>query len=82
VNKSKVVPIRHRENLKLEHDVPLPRRSKYPYPFADMAIGDSFLCHPENVVLFRAAVSNAHRKLGYKFITRMLPEGMRCWRIK
>ena len=65
--------------MKVEKNVPLP----VIYPFAKMAVGDSFAVPPD---VKRSAVTVAAmrfgRKHGMKFTVRQMPNrSYRCWRI-
>lgn len=60
-----------------------PRSVRNSYPFADMNIGDSFLCtNKPQIELAAAARSWAkyHPEPHPKFVTRLTPEGVRIWR--
>lgn len=66
--------------MKVEKGIPFPRK----YPFADMAVGDSFALPPD---IARTTVSIAAmrygRKHGMKFVIRMVADRThRCWRIE
>jgi hypothetical protein len=50
------------------------------YPWANMAIGDSFLV-PGAKSGWWSAYHKAGRRLGRTFIVRTTPEGLRCWRV-
>lgn len=64
--------------MKVEKGIPFPRK----YPFADMAVGDSFAVPPE---VHRTTVAIAAlrygRKHDMKFVVRLTPDRtLRCWR--
>ena len=62
----------------IEKGVPLPAHGNARYPFRDMAVGDSFVSD-RNI---SAAVSEAGKRLGLKFICRKQPDGsFRVWRV-
>jgi hypothetical protein len=66
--------------MKIEKDIPVPRK----YPFADMAVGDSFAV-PSDVHRTTVAISALRygRKHGMKFVVRMVADRtFRCWRIE
>ena len=65
--------------MKVDKGIPFPQK----YPFADMAVGDSFVVPPE---VHRSTVSVAAnrygRKHGVKFTVRLTPDRtLRCWRV-
>jgi hypothetical protein len=68
-------------HFKIERNIPIPGRSKY--PFGKMKPGDSFLLH--NTHYRSAAVSAvdfAKRKNPpWLFSVRRTPKGYRCWRV-
>lgn len=66
-------------NVDVEKDIPLPEpRKKYPY--ANMDIGDSFFVPAGKMQIVCNANYRASKKLGFKFIARCEPEGVRVWR--
>jgi hypothetical protein len=65
--------------MKVEKNIPLPSK----YPFAKMAIGDSFAV-PPNIKRTTVSVSAARfaAKHGAKFTVRQMPDRtLRCWRV-
>jgi hypothetical protein len=67
----------------IEKDIPIPERlpPKQRYPWLGMGIGDSFLFPPD---ARKSGVSSAYRasqRHGRTFVTRMTPQGLRCWRL-
>ena len=65
--------------LPIDKNVPLPKK----YPFAQMAVGDSFLVP---LGTSRFAVGQAAKRYGVehgvKFTVRQMPDGsFRCWRL-
>jgi hypothetical protein len=65
--------------MKVEKNVPLPSK----YPFAKMAIGDSFAVPADKK---RTSVSVAAKRFaakhGAKFTVRQMPDRtLRCWRV-
>ena len=65
--------------MEVEKNVPIPAR----YPFADMAVGDSFALPPE---ITRTTVTVAAGRYGekhdMKFTVRRMPDKtLRCWRV-
>lgn len=67
----------------IDKNTPLPP-SGTKYPFADMDIGDSFLCNDRSCVqIASAAYKWAKAKgNGAKFTCRTVEGGVRCWRVK
>ena len=52
------------------------------YPWAEMEVGDSFI-HSASKYTARSSAAKEGDRLGRKFATRALPNGMvRIWRIK
>jgi hypothetical protein len=81
--------------MKIEKGIPVPpqRYAKQPlkYPFPDMAIGDSFLVEAATQALRNKEAGSMraqairHTKAGhpeFAITLRMMPNGVRCWRIK
>jgi hypothetical protein len=72
--------------FKIEKNIPIPvptvgvRRSMY--PFADMAVGDSFEVVGKNARQFSGATNSAMKRYGFKFVTRSTESGVRIWRVK
>ena len=64
------------------------RRASKRYPFSKMEVGDSFLVPLDgsstHEVQSRLAANGGYwaKKLGVKFATRAVDEGVRVWRIK
>jgi hypothetical protein len=74
--------------FRIERDIELPpvthshRGPESPYPFDDMAPGDSFFCDL-SIKRVRAATHTYRRKhRDYKFAVRAMDGGVRCWRIE
>lgn len=85
----------HTAHIQIDSDIPIPQRNpkaggvgtvripRNAYRFADMRVGDSFLCKNRSQVQVSSA---AHSWAIYqsepkpKFLTRVTPEGVRCWR--
>ena len=74
----------------IEHNIPAPKGRSCSYPFAEMKPGDSFLVvcllHKADKVRERlyAAAWYYQRKhsLGQKYVTKIVSEGVRIWRVK
>lgn len=68
--------------MNIEKNIPVPQElkagRKAVYPFADMAIGDSFVCKNKNV---RAAACLHGKKYDKKFQTQAVKDGFRVWRV-
>lgn len=63
--------------IAIEKGVPLPSRApKSKYPFAEMAIGDSFLASDVKTVSTKAAAAQT----GFKFKSKAVDGGCRVWR--
>lgn len=75
-------------DFKIEKQVPVPKSYRqHKYPFADMEVGDSFFVPEDdggNRVRDRVApAANGYGKpRGWKFTTRTVEGGARCWRIE
>ena len=67
-------------SLDVEKHIPLPAERKR-YPYKDMDIGDSFFVHAGKMQVVCNANYRASKKLGFKFIARCEPEGVRVWRV-
>lgn len=70
----------------LQDDVPIPRVRNPTYPFAEMAIGQSFFSRARQQSVGSAAAQHSKRhSRGCKFTCRTVTEdgvrGTRCWRI-
>lgn len=68
--------------IKIDKGIPIPTgRVSLGLPWADMKVGDSFLAPAD---ISRARVSSSAQynanKLGWHFVIRMTPEGVRVWR--
>lgn len=66
--------------VKIEKNVPLPPLKTYPYPWADMKIGDSFFTETAATSLSTGR-AKAQKKTGFKFSLRIEGTGTRVWRI-
>jgi hypothetical protein len=68
--------------MKIEKGVPLPpkRKREATYPFANMAVGDSFLM-PDFIVNATSIACTYARRGGFKVATRKTRDGVRVWRI-
>lgn len=65
----------------VERGIPVPTR----YPFAEMAVGDSFLvpAHVKRSAVSVSALRYGKANGGKRFTVRKTQEGaLRCWRIK
>ena len=62
----------------LDHAVPLPVPSKY--PFAEMSIGDSFSIDYEDYHRVTSAACDYGKRHGVKFTTRTTKNECRIWR--
>jgi hypothetical protein len=67
-------------SLDVEKGIPLPAERKR-YPYASMDVGDSFIVYGGKMQVVCNANYRAFKKLGFKFIARCEPEGVRVWRI-
>lgn len=65
--------------MKVEKNIPIPKK----YPFAEMAVGDSFGLLPGvKRVSVSVAAKRYGEKHGMKFTVRLTPERtLRCWRV-
>ncbi len=52
------------------------------YPTSKMEVGDSFLIPKEHLTRSKSAGTSYYAKKGWKFKKRMLPDGLRVWRIQ
>lgn len=80
--------------FKIEKGVPIPHgRIPIRYPFAQMSVGDSFLAKapsgkPAKLLMQRMYSSikrfrkDQQNERDWKFSCRLVPGGVRCWRIK
>lgn len=74
--------------FKIDKNIPVPvggSGTSTIYPFAKMKVGDSFLVSNADRGLHnraRAAASQHGRRYKMKFITRMMDNGLRVWRVK
>ena len=76
--------------MKIDRAVPIPKRkrgSTESYPWSEMTEGDSFFVgsiNGEDPRITVKRVDNAARaaghRLGFKFTTRVVDGGARCWR--
>lgn len=75
--------------IEIEKNIPIPK-GKIGYPFEQMEVGDSFFIKrgDNDVNKLRASIASLatyyvnrydHKK---KFATKVLVDGVRCWRIK
>jgi hypothetical protein len=64
------------------HVAPLPATKVKSYPFADMAVGDSFAAPAGNRTSLKAAASQFGKKASRAFTTRITGAHIRCWRTK
>jgi hypothetical protein len=79
--------------IRIEKGVAMPARhgtKPCPYPFMDMSVGDSFFIETSNGAAHNIINRlNRHKArfmkenpVGYKFESRRVPGGVRCWRVK
>lgn len=70
--------------LAIDKGIPLPAHSqRNKYPWAEMKVGDSFLCPPAtNRSSICSTAASAGRRLGSHYIVRTTKEGIRVWRDK
>lgn len=70
--------------FKIDKGVPMPAQAqRNKYPWADMQVGDSFLCPPTiNRASMCSTAASAGRRLGSHYIVRTTKEGLRVWRDK
>jgi len=74
----------------VEHNIPIPtvqrgKNTSSKYPFKTMAIGDSFLvkCAPEDRLKVAKRLTSAGNVLKeLEVSTRLVSNGVRCWRVK
>lgn len=69
--------------ITIDKGVPLPEgrgKGHTIYPFAEMAIGDSFAVEMAGAERLRAAAAAWARRKGVKFSVRRYQGKMRCWR--
>jgi hypothetical protein len=66
--------------FKIEKNIEPPKRHKY--PFANMAIGDSFKFRLEHLLRIRNAASLYGKRTNKKFTVQRYIDSGRCWRIK
>jgi len=67
--------------FELRNDIPVPqggRRNKY--PFADMAVGESFFVPNRKPTVMWQTSNRAAKVLGKKFVVRAENDGTRVWR--
>ncbi len=75
-----------RNAIRIEAGVAMPEawasKGTSKYPFKDMKVGDSFLV-PEGTSrgAIQSAAYYAGNTLSAKFVVRVTPEGLRCWRV-
>lgn len=71
--------------IKIEKNVSIPENSKFgaKYPYRQMKVGDSFL-YPKGTLpnTARAGAIQMGKRTGWKFIVRMVAQGLRCWRVE
>jgi hypothetical protein len=78
--------------IKIDKKVAIPHvmsGSKTPrvYPFPDMKIGDSFLIKGEDTKRIQHNIASSYfvftksKQLTWRFTTRIVEGGVRCWRI-
>lgn len=68
--------------FQIDAGIPIPDKSVAlrKYPFAEMGIGDSFLCGGRRSAIATAA-STYGKANGKRFATRQTPDGIRVWRV-
>lgn len=70
----------------VEHNVELPpshRHRKSKWPFHDMKVGDSFVVADIDRWKYAQACASIYgKRLGRRFTTRQMDDGLRVWRIK
>lgn len=74
--------------IPIEKNIPMPKNSAgkpKKYPFAEMAIGDSFLnpnVDGKKNLIQQATCGFSRKHPGFKFATRREATGIRVWRIE
>jgi hypothetical protein len=66
--------------MNIDVNIPVPA-SRRKYPYRDMSVGDSFLVVGASVQVICNANNRAGKKLGWRFIARRVPDGVRVWRV-
>ena len=70
----------------VDKNIPMPRRRRRrleAYPWAEMAVNDSFAAPTDDIATFRVQTSKAGRRYGRVFtVLRVEGGGFRCWRIE
>jgi len=67
--------------IKIENKIAIPSKPSK-FPWAELKIGDSFLCPSGHESAFRSNVCVASKRLGIKLTVRKTPEGLRVWRVE
>lgn len=73
----------------IEHGVPVPpplrgkgRGHGNQFPFAEMAVGDSFfIARTADYQIARCAADGYGKRHGVKFVSRLMAGGLRIWRV-
>lgn len=68
-------------DFKVEKGLRIPA-ARARYPFAEMAVGDSFLVPQTRAHWARSAAQHWGAEHGVKFTTRSVNGGVRIWRVK
>lgn len=63
-------------------DVPMPTSARAKYPFAEMAVGDSFGVPDGEARRVRGAASDYGRRNGMRFSVKAHEGGYRVWRVE
>lgn len=70
------------QKFKIEIGIPMPR-AVTKFPLLDMRVGDSFLVSKDGAYQLHNAIAAHHsKKLGFRFKTKSIGDGVRCWRIE
>ena len=77
------VPTASAQKIVIEKGIPIPKSALQKYPFAGMAVGDSFATPEGKAKSVRAAASSyARTHEGVKFTVRQVEDAVRVWRIQ
>jgi hypothetical protein len=67
--------------IEVDDTVPLPDERRLKYPFATMKPGQSFFVPGGDLHKVASAASHWSKTRGYRFTTRAVDGGIRCWRV-
>ena len=69
-------------DIKIEKNIPIPRKGKQKYPFSKMEIGDSFFLENSTIGKVAAEAYREKKATNRMYVARSIDGGVRIWRVE